>query len=346
MNYGEKIYRLRKSKGMTQEELGKVLNVTYQAVSKWERDESLPDLDTISQIAGYFDVPLQYFVDGEEIRTSNPSSPTNVCNNYIGTCTECGRMLKDGEEYTTKPKILCKDCADRLERETLQTKIAQEKKLQYEREREIRNQRGGGIDLKLIISVVLAVACYVFFAVQCFSAVNFDDAGFYGLLFVVVPLAVFGCCHGIFDLISELRSTDDGPEGYTLIISLIIGAIFTIINVVIFAVLYSASHEGYYIILLASGAILSFTFVSQFLWGNVITEIFSAGGFTFKLPGFIFSLSFESILFMIIAKLFLGIVAVVVFIITTIFMAVVAVAGSVFTFIPALFIKIAKDKKV
>ena len=40
MNCGEKIAELRKKRGMTQDDLGKAMNVSYQAVSKWERDES------------------------------------------------------------------------------------------------------------------------------------------------------------------------------------------------------------------------------------------------------------------------------------------------------------------
>ena len=46
MNNGEKIASLRKAKGMTQAELGAELNVTFQAVSKWERGESYPDFAT------------------------------------------------------------------------------------------------------------------------------------------------------------------------------------------------------------------------------------------------------------------------------------------------------------
>lgn len=61
MNYGEKIATLRKKNGMTQATLGAHLNVTYQAVSKWEREESSPDFATMSKIAKLFNVPLSYF---------------------------------------------------------------------------------------------------------------------------------------------------------------------------------------------------------------------------------------------------------------------------------------------
>lgn len=58
MNCGEKITALRKSRNMTQADLGNAMNVTYQAVSKRERRESEPDFDTMSKTAKFFDVPI------------------------------------------------------------------------------------------------------------------------------------------------------------------------------------------------------------------------------------------------------------------------------------------------
>ena len=48
---GETIASLRKQKGMTQNELAEKMNVTDKAVSKWERDLSCPDINTISKLA-------------------------------------------------------------------------------------------------------------------------------------------------------------------------------------------------------------------------------------------------------------------------------------------------------
>ncbi len=114
MTYGEKISALRKSKGMTQYELGKVLNVTYQAVSKWERGESLPDFETMSQIAKYFEVPISYFEDCADGVQPTAGGGTHE---YLGTCTVCGKMLREGEEYASEPKIICKKCAERQRQE-------------------------------------------------------------------------------------------------------------------------------------------------------------------------------------------------------------------------------------
>ena len=51
-NYGAAIQKLRKEKGYTQSELGNMLSVSAQAVSKWENNFSQPDLDTIQELAG------------------------------------------------------------------------------------------------------------------------------------------------------------------------------------------------------------------------------------------------------------------------------------------------------
>lgn len=48
MNIGSTISELRKKANMTQSEVAEQLGVSFQAVSKWERDESLPDI-TLSQ---------------------------------------------------------------------------------------------------------------------------------------------------------------------------------------------------------------------------------------------------------------------------------------------------------
>ena len=51
MSLGEKIQVLRKQKGMTQDQLADVLNVSRQAISKWETNESQPDIERLVEIA-------------------------------------------------------------------------------------------------------------------------------------------------------------------------------------------------------------------------------------------------------------------------------------------------------
>lgn len=53
---GENIKRLRRERGITQEELAERMNISAPAVSKWERNESLPDITMILPLASYFGV--------------------------------------------------------------------------------------------------------------------------------------------------------------------------------------------------------------------------------------------------------------------------------------------------
>jgi len=61
----EKIKELRKKKGLTQEELASELNVSRQAITKWESGEGTPDLDNIRNIALFFHVSVDYLVDSK-----------------------------------------------------------------------------------------------------------------------------------------------------------------------------------------------------------------------------------------------------------------------------------------
>ena len=51
---GKTIRRLRKERGLTQEELAERLNVTSQAVSKWESESGMPDISQIVPLASVF----------------------------------------------------------------------------------------------------------------------------------------------------------------------------------------------------------------------------------------------------------------------------------------------------
>ena len=63
---GEQIYLLRKSKGITQSELGERVGVSFQAVSKWERGETLPDVAVLPDLAKVLETTVDYILTGGE----------------------------------------------------------------------------------------------------------------------------------------------------------------------------------------------------------------------------------------------------------------------------------------
>lgn len=58
MTIGANIKRLRMAKNATQEQLSTAMNVTWAAVSKWERGETYPDITLLQPLAYYFGVTL------------------------------------------------------------------------------------------------------------------------------------------------------------------------------------------------------------------------------------------------------------------------------------------------
>ena len=79
--YGNIISKLRKEHGLTQQQLGKQLNVSYQAVSKWENNLSEPDLETIEKLTELFGISMAEFFDMAKDSNSLVKNSTHENNN-------------------------------------------------------------------------------------------------------------------------------------------------------------------------------------------------------------------------------------------------------------------------
>lgn len=66
MEFHNKLYQLRKQKGLSQEELANRLNVSRQTISKWEVGDSTPDMEKLVAISDLFEISLDKLVKGEE----------------------------------------------------------------------------------------------------------------------------------------------------------------------------------------------------------------------------------------------------------------------------------------
>ena len=66
MNLSDRIQYLRKARGISQEGLADQIGVSRQAVSKWESEQSMPDLDKIISMSDYFEVTTDYLLKGIE----------------------------------------------------------------------------------------------------------------------------------------------------------------------------------------------------------------------------------------------------------------------------------------
>ena len=66
---GKRICALRKAKGLKQEELALQLGISGQAVSKWENDQSYPDISMLPRLAELFGATTDYILTGEQEQT-------------------------------------------------------------------------------------------------------------------------------------------------------------------------------------------------------------------------------------------------------------------------------------
>lgn len=251
---GKRIAFHRRRLNLTQTELGEMLNVTAQAVSKWENGISDPDLGTLQRISKIFGVSTDELIaeESEEApevaaadAATEPSaeatdiaepSPTPIVQEpapapqqpkiIIGYCHNCKRPIEQREKYFLKSGgrgrsdyILCKKC----ERER---EISEKRSTMMEEERSFRRSMIWG-----------SVA-----------------AGVSALLFLIVALST---------------------QKYAVLAGLVL-------------------------------SLGLFTMVSQCFWGDWLVEFMAFFFRSFRMPGVIFTLDIDGIVWAILVKIFLG----------------------------------------
>ena len=92
------ILKLRKEKGITQQQLGDALGITAKAVSKWENGAGLPDIALVTALADYFGVDSRVILDGS-IAENSPDMG-NMKKTKIMICPLCGGISAASEGMT------------------------------------------------------------------------------------------------------------------------------------------------------------------------------------------------------------------------------------------------------
>lgn len=90
---GENIKRLRRQKGITQETLAEHMHVSTAAVSKWERNESLPDISMVIPLASYFDVST------DEILGLDTAKNEEIIGQYLDEANHLAALGKAQERF-------------------------------------------------------------------------------------------------------------------------------------------------------------------------------------------------------------------------------------------------------
>lgn len=88
MEFYEKLQELRKSRGLTQEELAEALYVSRTAISKWESGRGYPSIDSLKVISNYFSVSIDDLLSGDKLiaiaEKENKYNIQSICDLLMG----------------------------------------------------------------------------------------------------------------------------------------------------------------------------------------------------------------------------------------------------------------------
>lgn len=108
-NFGERLAKLRKAKGLTQEDVGEKLQISAQAVSKWENDTTLPDPLMLKQLADIYGVTLNQIYGIEEKETVSISKNRDINKMILKILVDSA----DGDKVRVNlPMAIVKICLD------------------------------------------------------------------------------------------------------------------------------------------------------------------------------------------------------------------------------------------
>lgn len=176
---GMNIKHFREAKEMTQKMLADSLNVTPQAVSRWETDAVEPDIETLKQIAVILEASVNDIIGVEEKpATAFPEPMAHSAVTYsttspvmIGTCVKCGKVVTENNvgrrisiPYTkhsgrtrftvpSHPELVCYECVE-AEKKAADEEVTSRKRQDAE-DRESRRKKG------LIWAIILASLYFI-----------------------------------------------------------------------------------------------------------------------------------------------------------------------------------------
>lgn len=119
LNIGEKIKTLRYEKGLTQEEIAAHLGVSAQSVSKWERNEGYPDIETLPALAHYFNISIDELVGMDAVSKAEKYSEINSTwakNNVNGQHRENIDLMKQALKDFPNDALLLVQLSTSLEK--------------------------------------------------------------------------------------------------------------------------------------------------------------------------------------------------------------------------------------
>ncbi|MBP3605156.1 MAG: helix-turn-helix transcriptional regulator [Clostridia bacterium] len=204
MTLGQKLSAYRKVAGMTQQQLGELLNISAQAVSKWENDQAEPDLATVRALADIYKISVDTLLNAEDVPVAPADEGAHAEENErieksetvlpIGYCKNCGIAVGEENLGADTPVILCKKCheAEKLAkaRETVAKQRAIEERQRQEQAVIAENRHK--CKKRFILSTVIAAIAAVLFL--CIYIGVSEEFNFFVALIGIYVVFAFASC--------------------------------------------------------------------------------------------------------------------------------------------------------
>lgn len=200
MTLGNLLASKRKMSNLTQQQVGDALNVSPQAVSKWENDLAQPDLTALKRLAELYNVPVSQLIDASDeqaTETPAPEPAQEPAVKYVevpqkpvlAVCEDCNKPIYDADDIvrtterhgkTSVKVVYCSVCAKKRDRKKAENEL-------YEAQKAKKRAIGWGIVFAVIVGVVLGVFTPVHFwsillaaCTFCLTSCIFLDESFVG----------------------------------------------------------------------------------------------------------------------------------------------------------------------
>ncbi len=227
MTLGNILASKRKLANLTQQQVGDALNVSPQAVSKWENDLAQPDLIALKRLAELYNVPVSQLIDAADEQAAEASEPApepepapapQPTVTYIevpqkpvlAVCEDCNKPIYDGKDIVRRTQhhgkspstnhVYCSVCAKKRDRITAINQMEEAKKSK-------KLAIGWGIAFAVIVGVGLGVftpihfwAILLAFCTFCLTGCVFIDESFVGDMWQNMISWSFHAPGVIFDL--------------------------------------------------------------------------------------------------------------------------------------------------
>lgn len=267
MDLGTKITELRKQNNLTQDQLGKELNISAQAVSKWERNLSEPDLYAIKAMSNIFHVSIDTLInDNNDL----PVVKTEIAKTTL-ECSHCHKTISKDDAYQLQPSVLCKECRAEVEKQIKDLTSTTNKKEENETKVENKiHKHHFSLLFKFLLSGVLSLVLLVLGLVFGDSKSALDICGT-----IITTLVIFTF---LFQVFSETIIQDIvfGSFGKSIQMP---GVIFSLdIDSILFMLAYK---------FIVAPIIVFLVGVVVFIGGLLLALIISPFTFFFTLPGVI-----------------------------------------------------------